>query len=146
MNAKIPRVSYRKDNDGFWWKTEWQPQCEDDGLFSGSCQGVRGHKDCHWSYGPDGSFNYWLNEEDPDSIEEGVGAGSTPPDHEKYIHPKEKSEEYYLKFHTTSKVTDPKDIERLEKDDPPEEDASIDKPLTKEEVADLRNRGVLPEE
>lgn len=145
-NSNKPRVTYLKDNDGLWWKTEWQPQCADEGFFYGKCQGVKGHKGCHWSYRSDGSYGYWVNEDDSDSIEEGVGAGSIPPDNEKYIHPKEKSEEYYLKFHTTTEVKDSTLIERLERDDAPEADASIDKPLTKEEVADLRKRGILPEE
>ncbi|MBK1875604.1 hypothetical protein [Pelagicoccus mobilis] len=107
---------------------------------------MQSHEGCHWSYRPDGSYCYWLNEEDPDAIEAGVGFSSISPGDKRYVNPIEKTEEYYMKFCSTSEVVDPALIEMLEREDTPEEDATIDVPLTQEEEDDLRRRGVLPED
>jgi hypothetical protein len=139
-------VSYIADGAGKWWKTVGEPQCVEDGIIAGRCQGVNGHKGCHWAYEPDGSYAYWINESDPDSIEEGVGAAIVPPDSDSYIHPIEKQKEKYTNFRATTEVVDKDVIQRLEKDDPPEEQASIDKPLSSEEYEELVEKGIIPKD
>lgn len=139
-----PSVFYATDGRGRWWRTETQAQCSDkDILCDLPCQGVFGHKGPHWAYKPNGSYAYWLNESDPDSIEADVGAGWTPPDHKSYIHPKDKSVECYTNFRSTEEVCDRGIIEKLENNDPPEEDAGIDRPLSAEEVERLKEDGIL---
>ena len=134
-----PSVGYKTDGKGHWWRTEVQPQCSKEDIFELRCQGVWGHKGVHWAYKPDGSYAYWLNESDPNSIGEDIGAGWTPPDHKSYIHPKDKRKEYYLSFYSIKEVEEEAVIQRLENEDPPEEDASIDRPLSPEETKYLKD-------
>ena len=136
-------VGYRTDGQGRWWRTEVQPQCSDRDIFEPRCQGVWGHLGVHWSYKPDGSYAYWLNQSDPNSIGEDIGAGWVPPDHESYIQPKDKRHDYYMSHHTSKEVQDPSVIQRLENEDPPEEGAFIDRPLSPEEIEYLRDNDRL---
>lgn len=66
-----------------------------------------------------------------------------PPDQKSYIHPKDKREEYYINFHSTKEVVDAALIQRLENEDAPEEDASIDRPLSSEEIKHLKDNDIL---
>ena len=138
-----PSVRYITDGKGHWWRTETQPQCLEKDIFDLRCQGVWGHQGVHWAYRPDGSYAYWLNESDPDSIDKDIGAGWVPPDQKSYIHPKDKREEYYINFHSTKEVVDAALIQRLENEDAPEEDASIDRPLSSEEIKHLKDNEIL---
>lgn len=143
MKEKEHSISYITDGEGKWWKIVGQPQCVDESFPGGRCQGVDGHKGCHWAYQPNGSYSYWLNEADPGSLEAGVGAGLTPPDSDSYIHPLEKVKEHYIRFQATEEVLDKQLIQRLERDDPPEENASIDRPLSEDEYRKLVEEGVI---
>ena len=138
-----PSVNYATDGRGRWWRTEIAPQCPDEDILCLRCQGVDGHKGVHWAYKPEGSYAYWLNNADPSSIEHDVGAGWIPPDHESYVHPVDKQKEYFMSFRQTIEIEDQKLIEKLENDETPEADASVDRPVTDEELAQLKDRGVL---
>ena len=136
-------IIYRTDGKGNWWRTETQPQCSAEDLFGPQCQGVLGHLGVHWAYKPNGSYAYWLNESDPGSIEKDIGGGWIPPDNESYIHPKDKKEEYYMHFHSTEKIEDAALIRMLESENAPEKNATIDRPLSHEEVKRLKSNGIL---
>lgn len=136
-------IGYQTDGKGRWWRTEIQPQCSDKDIFGLECQGKWGHRGVHWAYKPDGSYAYWRNESDPGSIDEDVGAGWIPPDHKLYINPKDKRKEYFMNFHSSTEVEDESMIQRLENENPPEENASIDRPLTSEEIKYLKDDGRL---
>lgn len=142
MRAKTS-VFYDTDGQGRWWRTETEPQCQNRDLGGLPCQGVFRHEGPHWAYKPDGSYAYWLNQDDPHSIEEDIGAAWIPPDHETYIHPKDKLNESYRNFRSHEEVVDPKIKQRLENNDAPEQEASIDRPLSEEEVQRLKDEGVL---
>jgi hypothetical protein len=139
-----PSIGYRTNGKGRWWRMECQPKCSDKEIFGLECQGVWGHKGVHWAYRPDGSYSYWKNDSDPTSIREDIGAGWTPPEHDSYIHPKDKRTEYYRAFYSIKEVTEPTLIHRLENDDPPEDDAFVDRPLSPEETKRLEDEGKLP--
>ena len=119
------RVLYQADGDGNWWRTEFAEQCGERVFILGECQGAKGHEDQCWTYTPCGSFHY--NSEDG-------GCGSIPPGHKDYVSPVETTDRYYMSIKTTEEVTDPGIIQRLEDDDPPEgDDASITRPLAKDD-------------
>ena len=78
----------------------------------GQCQGCSGHKGHHWFYEADGSLIQWRNDSDPKSKNDGsklmkkyggFGSSYIPPDHERYIHPKDKIKHAYkwLKYRYT---------------------------------------------
>lgn len=98
-------------------------------FFFEQCQGVEGHNGHHWCYGPDGSYHWQKNDNDPESNEKEAVAGSIPPDHKLYVSPKKKVKEHYLNFYEDTVVTDKKKIERLERGDTrPGE--NIDRPVS----------------
>jgi len=138
-----PSIHYATNGEGRWWRTEIEPQCADKDIFDLQCQGVHGHRGVHWAYKPDGSYAYWLNDADPSSIDKDIGAGWIPPDHETYVHPIDKQKESFMRFRRTVEIVDPELIEKLENDDSPEADASIDRPLAPEELKRLKDRGIL---
>ena len=125
---------YDTDGEGRWWVTEWQPQCSVDVLFSDRCQGVVGHAGDHWCYREDGTYQW---------AREGAGGGWTPPGHRSWVSPVDKLREYHNAFHTTSEVTDPDLIAKLEAG---EVDDPITAPCTDEEIAELRKLGRLPDD
>ena len=120
-------VLYRTDGKGRWWRTEWEPQCKASVVLARECQGAKGHKDVHWCFGPDGSFHWSDNEDDP--REDGC-SGMTPPDHKTYRTPKSMQKHYYVSHRTTKEVVDPSIVAMLEKDKTPEKSASVDRPVT----------------
>ncbi|MCC5835216.1 MAG: hypothetical protein JJU20_10815, partial [Opitutales bacterium] len=138
-----PSVGYQTDGRGRWWRLETQPQCSDKDIFRLECQGVWGHKGVHWAYKQDGSYAYWKNDSDPDSIGKDVGAGWTPPEHESYIDPRDKRSEYFRNHHSVDEVKDSSLIKKLESEEPPEEGAFIDRPLLAEEIQHLKDTGRL---
>lgn len=124
-------ILYSTDGQGHWWRREWKPQCNEEVFMSGGrCQGVKGHKDVHWSYGPCGSFTWDDNDDDPKH--DGC-SGSTPPDHKEYKTPLEMQAHYYMSHYEDSEVKDHAIVAMLEKGDTPEEGASLTRPLSKEE-------------
>lgn len=144
MNKKPkPSVGYQTDGQGRWWRSATQPQCADEDIFGLKCQGVWGHKGVHWAYKQDGSYAYWKNDLDPDSIGKDIGAGWTPPCHESYTHPLDKRSEYFGNHHSIEEVKDPLLIKKLEIEEAPEEDAFINRPLLAEEIQDLKDAGRL---
>jgi len=130
-------VTYYSDGNGNWTKVIWTEQCPNQDVFGHECQGVKGHKGNHWQYKPDGSYHYWMNKDNPDAIEKGTAMGTVPPTHESYIEPKIKKTEYYMEFYRTEEVTDPEIISQLEKNNPPEKGAAIDRPLSENERKEL---------
>jgi len=110
---KEKSVLFSTDGKGNWWRREWVEQCDQDVFFYGRCQGVKGHKGVHWCYQPCGSLAWDDNENDP--TEKGA-AGSIPPGHKSYTTPEKMVKKYWLEHYTDTKVTDPKEIARLEAD------------------------------
>lgn len=102
------RLLYFKTS-GKWIKREWTPLCNAKVNFSGKCQGREGHSGRHWCYRPDGSYEWAANEK------EEYAGGTIPPDHHNYIHPKEKMVDHWSNFYTETEITDPSEIDRLEK-------------------------------
>ena len=140
------RICYYTDGRGKWWKVTWAKQCGVGSILYGECQGVDGHSGCHWNYRKDGSYAYWRNEDDPASIEdEDVACGSTPPGNESYVHPEKKAAEYFMRDHSEEEIVDPELISRLENDDAPEPNATIDRPASPEDIEELRALGRIPE-
>lgn len=129
-------VLYSTDGQGNWRKREWEPQCREKVFIAGRCQGVQGHKGPHWSYGPDGSLCRDDNEADP--VMNG-SAESIPPGHTNYISPVDMQDQLCRKHYTDSDVTDPAEIERLERGEM-QEGESITRPCTPEEEERLRLR------
>lgn len=132
-----PHVLYSTNGKGRWWRREWKPQCPEEVFMGGRCQGVAGHKDVHWSFAPDGSFRYDDNDDDP--RHDGC-SGSIPPDHKDYRSPLEMQKHYHISHYTDSEVTDKGVIAMLEKGKPPEPEASITRPLTKEEADKFKDK------
>jgi hypothetical protein len=127
MKKSGSNVLYTTDGKGRWIRREWKPQCSSKVFFYGRCQGVEGHKGVHWCYSASGSFQWDDNDNDP---KHGGCAGSTPPGHKKYVSPVKMQKHYYVAHYTDTEVTDPAIIAKLEKDQPPEKGASINRPVT----------------
>ena len=134
-------ICYKTDGNGSWTKVVFSRQCSYENILYGECQGVLDHGGCHWNCQPDGSYEYWKNDNDPSAIEENCACGSTPPENDSYIHPSSKAKDYYLKFYTTEVVEDNSLIEKLEQGITPEENASIDRPCTVKELEELKHLG-----
>jgi hypothetical protein len=124
---------YSTDGSGRWWVSEWQPQCDHDILFSGECQGTKGHEGDHWRYMADGSY-HWRRE--------GAGGGWTPPGHASWISPVDKLNDHHSRFSSSAEVTDPELIAKLEAG---EVDDPITAPCSDDEVEELRRLGRLDE-
>ena len=126
-------VMFSTDGKGHWWKREWVEQCSEKVFYYGQCQGVKGHKGVHWCYGAEGSFQWGDNKKDP---QRAGAAGSIPPEHKSYISPLKMSKEYHLGHYTDSKVTDKKEIKRLE-NDKIKDGESITSPISEKECKKL---------
>ncbi|MEM1406027.1 MAG: hypothetical protein AAGG59_04585 [Bacteroidota bacterium] len=118
-------------------KRIWQNQCSSRDLFKHKCQGLKGRKGNHWQYKSDGSYHYWANKKDPGAIEKSIAMSTVPPGHDSYVEPLKKQVDYYMNFYETREVTDPKIIAKLEKNNPPEKEAVINRPLSKGEIEEL---------
>lgn len=126
------------DGKGRWWRRTWEEQCSGEVFMYGRCQGVKGHKSVHWCYSPCGSFCYSDNDDDP--TENGC-AGTIPPDHKTYRHPKDMQKLYYMEFSSDEEITDPDEIARLERGEM-RDNESINRPVTDPEILKmLRQRG-----
>jgi hypothetical protein len=126
-------ITYSGDGEGHWVRREWVEQCPEKIFMADRCQGVKGHKGIHWCYTPDGSLAWDDNDDDP---QENGCSGTTPPDHENWISPRDKVEEHWLTHYSDTEITDPAIIERLENHDPPEgaENASVSMPVDWEKM------------
>lgn len=113
LDESLPHVSFGTNGKGKWWKTEYPIQCKHKCFLSGRCQDVEGHKGYHWSYSPKGDYLYAHNDNDPQEDAEINACGMCPPGSRGYVWPGKKK--YYMDYAKHSEVTDPKEIERLEK-------------------------------
>lgn len=137
-------IRYYTNGNGQWWKTTWQKQCPDEVFLSDKCQGVTGHQGAHWCYRSNGSYAWSRNKNDPNPGRH--SSGWTPPDAVGYIEPKVKQQEYYMNFSETVEVIDRDKIRKLEDGELDDgEDATIDSPVTDEELQWLRDSGRLDE-
>ena len=135
-------ITYYGNGKGRWLKRVWRCQCPKKVFFYGRCQGVRGHNGVHWRYAASGDFEWADNDQDPKQNDDKGCAGSIPPGNEGYPSPTKMQKRYYMSHNNDAEVTDPAVIEKLENGEPPEPDASIDRPLTKEEVAEFELDGI----
>lgn len=135
-----PHVTYYTDGKGSWVKRVWGIQCPETILFRDRCQGVAGHLGDHWCYRPDGAYHYKPHETDPQRKE--VACGTIPPGNSAYRTPLEMSRFRYLEYYDDSQVTDPVEIERLQRSEfAPNE--SADGPCSEEQIEELRKLGRL---
>ena len=130
-------ITYYGNGKGRWLKRVCRRQCPKKVFFYGRCQGVRGHKGVHWRYSASGDFEWDDNERDPKQDDDHGCAGSIPPGDESYPSPMRMQKRYYMRHYLDAEVTDKAVIAMLENGETPEPDASIDRPLSKEEAAEL---------
>ncbi len=116
-------------------------QCPEKILFRDRCQGVAGHTGDHWCYQADGAYHYKPHATDPRSKE--IGCGTIPPGNADYRTPLEMSRYQHAAFYEDSEVTDPNQIERLQRGDFTSNE-SADLPCTAEQIEELRTLGRLP--
>lgn len=117
---------YHTDGWGNWTCTTFPEQCPEQICMGWQCQGIKGHKDIHWSYREDGSLAWSDNEQDP---KHDLCSGLTPPGHSEYINPVDMTDKCYLSQPITVKITDSAMINMLEKDITPNENDSITRPV-----------------
>lgn len=99
-------VMFSTNGDGKWRRIEWPAQCPERIIMGGQCQCAKGHAGPHWCYGEDGSFHQ--------AFPKPKGGGSmTPPGHENYIQPEKMQKKCYRNNPKRTRVTDPKEIKRL---------------------------------
>lgn len=140
LDESQPHVTYYTDGKGLWLKRVWAAQCPETILFRDQCQGVAGHKGDHWCYRPDGSYQYKPHETDPRRKE--IGCGTNPPGSLGYRTPLEMSRFRHVAFYDDSEVTDPIEIERLQRGEfASNESANL--PCTEEQIEELRRLGRL---
>lgn len=128
-------VVYYGNSKGRWLRREWKRQCSAKVFFYGRCQGVKGHEGVHWRYSPSGDFQWDDNDRDPKH--DGC-CGSAPAGHKSYVSPAKMRNKYYMSHFVDAEVTDPKIIAKLEAGKPPEPDATIDRPLSPDEIKKLK--------
>ena len=127
---------YSTNGKGEWWKREWQEQCPQSVFLHGQCQGVKGHKGVHWAFTSSGSFTWSDNKRDPLKGEMKGCSGTTPPDHKDYKTPLQMQKHHHNSFYTDSKVADPKEIARLEREDLKVHE-SLNRPVSEAEISRL---------
>jgi len=135
-----PHVTFYTDAKGRWLKRVWAVQCSQSILIGNRCQGVEGHSGDHWCFQSDGSYHYKPHESDPRSKE--VGCGTIPPGNSGYRTPLEMSRHRYMNFYEDTEVTDPAEIERLERGEFGGNE-TVDAPCTEEQIEELRKLGRL---
>ena len=136
-----PHVIFSTDGQGRWWKRVWAVQCSQSILIRNRCQGAQGHDGDHWCFQSDGSYFYKPNASDPRSKE--TGCASVPPGNSGYRTPLEMSRHRFMKFYEDTEVTDPAEIERLERGELSGNESSTG-PASAEDVEMLRSLGRLP--
>ena len=140
FDDSLPHVTYYTDGKGSWLKRVWAVQCSETTLFREQCQGVAGHMGDHWCFRPDGSYLYKPHETDPQRKE--IGCAIIPPGSSGYRTPLEMSRYRHGTFYEDSEVTEPSEIERLQRGEfAPNESANL--PCTKEQIEGLRKLGRL---
>jgi len=129
----MPDITYYGDGEGNWVMRVWAEQCPEPIMFSGKCQGVKGHEGDHWCYSEDGSYNYDVQGElEPHEIAGGI----TPPGHDSWISPVEMADKQYRCFHEDTEVTDPELIARLNRGEI-EDGESLSQPISYENLTDI---------
>lgn len=99
-------IIYLIDEEGVCQRLTYAKQCPAV-LFGGQkCQGIEGHTDNHWSYGPFGMYYYQVQE--PMDI----ACGQIPPGHKHWISPLDKVT-YHNHLINTEIVTDPVLIQKI---------------------------------
>jgi hypothetical protein len=122
---------FSSHGDGKWWRTDFPRQCPERVTVAGRCQGVEGHAGNHWCYAGHGSYCYVVNRKGKKLKPWDAAAGMTPPGHKKYVHPEKVQKLFYLANAKRSRVTDPKEIARLERGDL-RDNESCTRPVTDE--------------
>lgn len=135
-----PQVTFYTDGQGRWSKRVWAVQCSQSILIRDRCQGVEGHTGDHWCYRPNGSYHYKPHDSDPRRKE--TGCGMIPPGNSGYRTPLEMSRHHYMHHYVDTKVTDPAEIERLERGEFGANESSSG-PASVEDVEMLRKLGRL---
>ncbi len=95
----------------------------------------------HWCYRPDGAYHFKPHETDPRRKE--IGCATIPPGNAGYRTPLEMSRYRHLACYEDSDVTEPDEIERLQRGDL-NANESVDRPCTAEQIEELRTLGRLP--
>ena len=136
------RTTFYFDGEERWLRRDWAPQCSHKILLLGRCQGVEGHEGDHWCFAPNGSY-HWSRDKDHLDYKQ-AASGMTPPTSEGYRTPLEMNSHYHLNHYEDQKVTEPEELDRLNRGDfQPEE--SVDRPCTEEEFKILRELGRIDE-
>ena len=134
------RTTFYFDGKESWLRRDWAQQCSHKILLLRRCQGVEGHDGDHWCFSPNGSY-HWSRDNDHPEYQR-AASGMTPPTSEDYRTPLEMNSYYHLNHYEDHEVTDPEELDRLNRGDfRPEE--SVDRPCTEEEVEMLRAMGRL---
>ena len=140
INGEPREVTLYTDGKGRWLKRVWAAQCPEMILLNDQCQGVLGHQGDHWCFRPDGAYHFKPHESDPKR--EQIGCGTTPPGNAEYRTPLEMTRYHYLNHYEDAEVTDPSELERLERGEF-ESNENVDRPCTPEEMEQLRQLGRL---
>lgn len=105
------RIVYYADGKGVWFKRTWPRQCQHKVFMGGRCQGCEGHGGEHWCYDGRGSFVWEDHDAERDCFS---AAGTTPPDGKGYRHPADMWKYGWWNYSHGERVTDPKELRRLE--------------------------------
>lgn len=134
------RVTFYFDGKDRWLRRDWAPQCPHKTLLLKRCQGVEGHEGDHWCFAPNGSWHWSRDKDHPEYNR--AASGMTPPTSEGYRSPIEMYPHYHLNHYEDHEVTDPEELDRLNRGDfRPEE--TVDRPCTDQEIEMLRTMGRL---
>ena len=135
-----PHVTFYTDGQGRWLRRVWAVRCSHDILIRDRCRGVEGHAGDHWCFSDDGSYRYKPHDSDPRRKD--IGAGMIPPGNSGYRTPLEMSRHDHIKHFVDTEVTDPAEIERLEKNQFGQNE-TWDRPASEDEIEKLRRLGRL---
>ena len=137
----MANIVYHQVSSNNWLKQEFADQCSEKIFIRGECQGIKGHQGHHWCYSPSG--NYCWSSEKKDLKPHEAACGSTPPGHSDYINPVGKYDDYYLRHNETTEVKDEGLVDKLENGEDMGEGVSTTRPLSQEEVKELKDDGIL---
>ena len=132
LDKLMTKVLYSTDGQGRWIRREWARQCPEKVFLASQCQGAKGHNDIHWCYKANGDFAWEDNENNPSR---GGASGSTPVGHEAYVNPTEKQDDYWGTHYMDTEILDSAVITQLEDGEPPEDGASITRPVDWKKLA-----------
>jgi hypothetical protein len=106
-------ILYWTDGKGRWYKRIYKEKCNESLICGYKCQGCKGHSGVHWAYASEGSFCYGNRKSSKES-KRGIGGGIIPPGTTNWISPEKKYKDFYAHNYTVKKLTDKKDIKRIE--------------------------------